>query len=305
MSGFRASILLLILVWLPGKLCAETVTSDALDYVLTTLTGDKLNVADYKHQKPVYLKFWATWCQPCLAQMPHLQHTYETYKNDIAMIAINIDVNETSQSIADVIDKFNLSVPITSDPQGQLATTLNLVGTPFHVLINRQGEIVHLGHDASDELDRKLAILAKSDNDLLSEVKLSGLSEEAANLSLPEHKISVLYLTATFCDWYWAETRPQMAKACVDGQKQFNQLQATYSQVNWQVILSHLWTGEKELNEYLKKFDVSADVAIDTKGELFFAYNVRHFPTVLVMRGEEILLRTHTLTEVEPYLNNH
>ena len=48
-------------------------------------------------KKLVYLKFWATWCQPCREQMPHLQETYESFGDDIEVIAVNIDINDSAE----------------------------------------------------------------------------------------------------------------------------------------------------------------------------------------------------------------
>ena len=52
----------------------------APDFQLTTLEGEKVKLSDYKGKK-VILNFWATWCPPCKAEMPHMQNFYENNKD--------------------------------------------------------------------------------------------------------------------------------------------------------------------------------------------------------------------------------
>lgn len=54
----------------------------APDFTLETLTGEKVTLSDLKGKK-VILNFWATWCPPCRAEMPHLQTYYEDYAKRI------------------------------------------------------------------------------------------------------------------------------------------------------------------------------------------------------------------------------
>ena len=46
------------------------------DFDLTTMSGDQINLADLKGKK-VILNFWASWCGPCKAEMPHMEKYYE------------------------------------------------------------------------------------------------------------------------------------------------------------------------------------------------------------------------------------
>src|SRR3569832_1394038 len=56
---------------------APAVTLDGLD-------GERIALADLIGHKPVYLKFWATWCKPCREQMPHLEAAHRRYGDRIA-----------------------------------------------------------------------------------------------------------------------------------------------------------------------------------------------------------------------------
>ena len=112
---------------------------------LKTIDGKTIDLGKLYGHKPVYLKFWATWCTYCLAQMPHFERTFETLGNDIEVIAVNTNFNETPQGIASYRDRHGLKMPIVID-DGRLASALNLRVTPQHVLIGRDGRITYVGH---------------------------------------------------------------------------------------------------------------------------------------------------------------
>ncbi|MDZ7716594.1 MAG: TlpA disulfide reductase family protein [Balneolaceae bacterium] len=61
---------------------------------LVTLDGKKANLNQFRG-KVIFLNYWATWCPPCIAEMPSIQELYETYKQnpDVAFVMINLDEN--------------------------------------------------------------------------------------------------------------------------------------------------------------------------------------------------------------------
>lgn len=85
------------LLW-TGVIQADTDLSEkdrvSVDYnmPLVTLSGDQANLEDYKG-KVVFLNFWATWCPPCIAEMPGMQALYEQYghREDIAFVMVTLD----------------------------------------------------------------------------------------------------------------------------------------------------------------------------------------------------------------------
>jgi len=276
---------------------AATISPKILSLPITTLTGETITLGDYKGNQPIYLKFWATWCRPCRKQMPHFQHIQKKYGNKIKVIAVNLGVNDSSISLVnDTKDEFGLTMPIAIDTSGKLAQAFNLIGTPYHILIDKKGSIVHTGFEASKELDKKIQLLINNKATSLPDISLPPASnfkpqQLTRNIS---KKTSVLFFVATWCDWYLKESRTAMSKKCVDAQNSINTLYQQFPQYNWIGIASRLWTGEKELAEYKKKYNIFHPIAIDTTNETFFKYKVKNFPTlILIKNGNEVMRVTN------------
>ncbi|MGP4072152.1 redoxin domain-containing protein [Piscibacillus sp. B03] len=114
--------------------------SEAPDFELENLEGEKVKLSDYRGQK-VMLNFWATWCPPCRAEMPDMQKFYE--EKDIEILAI--DLFETEQSLMDVRnfrDDFKLTFPILID-EGDVSTEYQILPIPTSYFVDSEGIISH------------------------------------------------------------------------------------------------------------------------------------------------------------------
>ena len=131
------------------------------DYNLSIqlLSGQEIQITGPR-DKPLYLKFWASWCGQCLAQMPHLQSIYATHGEDIDVVAVNFGFNDTPEQIGQVQQKMNLTLPIAYDESGEITHTFDVGVVPYSVIIDRDGSIVHSNFGDSD-VDEKITALLK------------------------------------------------------------------------------------------------------------------------------------------------
>lgn len=260
---------------------------------LTTIDGQAIHLDDVIGKKPVYFKFWASWCIPCRKQMPHLEQIYKTYGKQIEVLAINLNVNDNLESVKAVQKEFGLTMPIIQDKGGLLAQTFDLRATPYHVLLNKQGKVVYTGHEDNAELNTQLADLANG----------TAAHEKAVHFESPQAappafaKPTVLFFAASWCDWYLKESRPTMAARCVQAQQEVNVLARQFPQLHWQGVLTRLWTGEKELNEYTQKYQIPFAVKIDSDNALFFHYHVDTFPTLIAIAHGKEVFRTQSFAD--------
>lgn len=248
-----------------------------------------VSLAKLDNGKPLYVKMWASWCQPCMEQMPHFQALYQQYDDKVNFVAVNIDINEKSEEIAAVISRFQLSMPVWLDVEGKLAVALGLVGTPYSVLINTNGDKVYNSHESDAVLDGFLQRLAKGQQLPAAD---TGTITAAAQQQLLQPYLTgehTLFFTATWCDWYLADSRPLMSKACSDAQKGLNQLAAKLPAPPLKVIVNHLWTDDKAVAEFKDKYQLKLPVSIDEHGVLFRQFNVRNLPMLLKIKDGKVL----------------
>ncbi|MHA6258498.1 redoxin domain-containing protein [Sporosarcina sp. CAU 1771] len=116
------------------------------DFELSTLTGDKIKLSDYKGKK-VILNFWASWCAPCKAEMPHMQNYYAKYKDsaNVEIIAVNLTTAERSgiAGIEKFVDEYGLTFPIPLDSDGEVMNLYRIVPIPTTYMISTDGKIKH------------------------------------------------------------------------------------------------------------------------------------------------------------------
>jgi thiol-disulfide isomerase/thioredoxin len=268
-----------------------------LNIPINLISGETTSLSEYEGKKAVYIKFWATWCQPCVKEMPHFEHIKNEYGDYVEVIGINIGINDDIKAIEATIKEFGLTMPMAIDKSGDLAQAFRFIGTPYHLLFDRNLNLIHRGHKANESLDNKIALISQSKS--VDLINIDSLSENEPNLKidLNDDKIHALFFTATWCDWYLKESRPQSSKNCISGQNNVNTLSATYPDIIWNVIVSRLWTGNKDLSDYKKKYSINHSIDIDMSNSLFHQYSVNDLPTLLLIKNNKVILKVTNFSD--------
>lgn len=115
-------------------------TMQATDFSLPTLEGEERSLHE-ERGKVVIINFWATWCEPCKIEMPHLQSFYEKYKEDVEILAVNVTDKESDKAVKKFIDKYGITFPVLLDQSGDISTMYGAFTIPTTIILNRDGEI--------------------------------------------------------------------------------------------------------------------------------------------------------------------
>jgi len=130
---------------LPSPRFPESIinTTDAeYNWSVKDLSGKTINAADWKN-KVLVLNMWATWCGPCIAEMPSLENLYEKTKNDGIVFALVSD--EDQETVNEFIQKKKFSLPVYTVEN--LPQIYRGDAIPRTLIIAANGKIVfdHLG----------------------------------------------------------------------------------------------------------------------------------------------------------------
>ena len=131
-------------------------TKKIADFSLETVDGKTVSLSDYVGENVIMLDFWATWCEPCLAAMPHLNQIYRKHKDDgFVLLSISMDGPDTVAEVRSYSQRHNLDFPVLLDEESRAVSLYNPKrSAPFSVLIAKDGTILHKrdGYQPGDEV---------------------------------------------------------------------------------------------------------------------------------------------------------
>ncbi len=124
---------------------------DIFDFTLTDQYGNEHTLSDYK-DKVVFLNFWATWCNPCLIEMPHIEELYKEYglnEDEVVFLAIanpsskeypnNSDVSK--EEIEQFIKDKGYTFPILFDETGEVLANYAIRAFPTTFMVNKESKV--------------------------------------------------------------------------------------------------------------------------------------------------------------------
>lgn len=289
----RMNKIVFLTLFISIRSVADTLPEELLDAPIHLISGETVSLAEYKGERPVYLKFWATWCQPCRQQMPHFEHVQKEYGDEIEVIGINLGLNDDLSAVKDTIREFGLTMPMAIDDGGHLAQKFRLIGTPYHLLFDKHMNLIHRGHEADPPLDAKIELVSRSQAKNAETVDFSVLIEDEANIVIntADGKLHALFFTATWCDWYLKATRPVSAERCAAAQNTINSVFKKAGHVSWLGVINRLWTTDKDMVEYKTKYSIEHPMQIDKSNRLFHKYAIDDLPTLLIIKNDKVLAR--------------
>lgn len=117
----------------------------APEFVAANLGGQKEALSSYQGKK-VVLNFWASWCPPCKAEVPHLVK----YKNEKAaeqnteIVAVNLTFQDDGiDSIQSFVKEYGMNFPVLLDEKGDIAPQYSIMTIPTTFILNEEGIIEH------------------------------------------------------------------------------------------------------------------------------------------------------------------
>ncbi|HYE92308.1 MAG TPA: TlpA disulfide reductase family protein [Terriglobales bacterium] len=151
-TGVVAALLLglIVLGWTQrGRFTAAEVGARAPDFTLVDMNGGEASLSEYRGQV-VLLNFWATWCPPCVHEMPSMERLYQDMRaRGFVVLGVSVDVDPGAPDaqgrwqgiVREYVDRLGVTFPILLDPEGTVEDAYNVSGLPTTYVIGRDGRI--------------------------------------------------------------------------------------------------------------------------------------------------------------------
>ncbi|MDT0606103.1 TlpA family protein disulfide reductase [Croceitalea rosinachiae] len=135
-----------VLVWSPSAKAAEDQAQlPPFDYHVKTLDG-QLKTIEIGKGKPTFISYWATWCAPCLAELPSIEKLYAEYGEQINFVLLT---NEQLETLEAFLKKKPYALPIFTTRMAP-PTLLLENSIPTNYLIDQDGKIIIKETGAAD-----------------------------------------------------------------------------------------------------------------------------------------------------------
>ncbi len=114
----------------------------APEFEAKRLNGSTFRLADYRGKKAVLIDFWATWCSPCIDEIPTIKRIAETYR-DQGLEVVGVSLDHDEQALRDFVKEENLSYVQVFDKEKSdaIAKSYGVWGIPSVFLVNKNGVI--------------------------------------------------------------------------------------------------------------------------------------------------------------------
>ena len=110
------------------------------DRAFETFDGEVTSLPDLSGE-PLVVNFWASWCPPCIAEMPEFEEVHQERRDEVRFVGLN-----TQDSLAQARQlavQTGVSYDLGLDPDGELFRDFEVVSMPSTYLVNEAGAIVH------------------------------------------------------------------------------------------------------------------------------------------------------------------
>ena len=121
-----------------SSLLAKRLGTPAPDFKVMKLDKKEIRLSDLKG-KVVVVNFWATWCGPCIAEMPHFQKVVDRYKKQSGVVFLAISIDEDKPVVRPFLERNRYTMPVAYDEDA--AKAFNVDGVPTTFIVDRRGVI--------------------------------------------------------------------------------------------------------------------------------------------------------------------
>ncbi|HJO40226.1 MAG TPA: TlpA disulfide reductase family protein [Acidimicrobiales bacterium] len=135
----------------------EPLDENVLHQSFKTENGSETLKSLYEqNNQPMVVNLWATWCTPCLEEMPYFEAAHRKHGSKIQFIGINISDSPTRAKKR--AEELHISYLLGNDPDGSFTKSLKAIGLPLTAFFNTEGKLstIHQGPISEETLQESV-----------------------------------------------------------------------------------------------------------------------------------------------------
>jgi peroxiredoxin len=119
----------------------------AHQFNLKSLDGKSYDLKELiDKERVVHVVFWATWCIPCIEEIPHLREAYEKYHDrGLEILGVVVNINQSLEGVRAFVEDYDVNYPILWDEARDAPIRYGVEAVPKNFLIDKDGVIRHAG----------------------------------------------------------------------------------------------------------------------------------------------------------------
>lgn len=112
-------------------------------FVAPLIQGSEIDTSRIVGHRPMVLIFWSTWCDPCIAQLPHLVRFHSQFRERVEVVSVAVDDEHEIPVLRTLVAKHGVSYPVALDPGGAAVFPRFSTGTglPLILVIDAEGYV--------------------------------------------------------------------------------------------------------------------------------------------------------------------
>ena len=120
----------------------KVMSSATKDFYVYDTNGNKLSFSAY-HGKPVIINIWATWCGPCVRELPGFDNLYKEYGDKVKFFMVNCEEKESEDYVMEFANENGYTFPIYFDYDYSVSRLFSTGYIPVTVAIKADGEVIY------------------------------------------------------------------------------------------------------------------------------------------------------------------
>ena len=132
------------------------VGSDAPVVTVRDLDGKAVDLGQYIGKKPVFLEFWATWCELCAELLPRVRAAKAAYGDQVEFFGVNVTINQSRDGVRRYLEKHQPPFRTLYDEEGTSTRAYEAPATSYVVIVDRSGKIAYTGSGGTQQFDAVL-----------------------------------------------------------------------------------------------------------------------------------------------------